>query len=467
MRLAILGAGGFRTPLVHDAVLGAASPDADGGPLVDEITLFDTDQARLQAMLAVLRQQSRRCDTPAVLRPTTSLDEAITGADVVFCAIRVGGTAARVADERVALSLGVLGQETTGPGGLSYGLRTVPVARHIAARTAELAPHAWIVNFTNPAGMITEAMLDVLGENDSGTGRPDRVIGICDSPVAMARRAGLAAGMDPDGLRLDYAGLNHLGWLQHLWSGDVDVLPGLMRDDAALESIEESALFGVDWLRTLGSLPNEYLHYYYDAPRAVADILAAGQTRGEFLRAQQEDFYRCLDAVPAPADPLAEWDRVRRERNATYLAETRAQGQSRAEQDVVGGGYESVAVALMAALTGRPAGADRPAELVLNVPNRGAIAGLDDRAVVEVPCTVGPDGARPVPVSALPGHALGLCQQVKAVERLVISAAVTGDQAAARAAFALHPLVRSVDLGGRLLAGYRAAIPQVAAVFDR
>src|SRR5690349_20051504 len=266
MRLVVLGGGGFRVPLVHGALLGDRTPDA--ARRVTQVVLHDTDGSRLEVVRRVLDAQAA-CATgpdappPPGVRATTDLDEALDGADFVFSAIRVGGLEGRTADERVALDLGVLGQETTGPGGLSFGLRTLPVARHVAERVRALAPDAWVINFTNPAGMVTEAMQQVLG---------DRVVGICDSPIALARRAAATLGVDPAGTRVDYVGLNHLGWLRGLHSDGRDVLPDLLADDRLLGSMEEAHLFGLDWLRTLGAVPNEYLYYYYFTRDAVASI---------------------------------------------------------------------------------------------------------------------------------------------------------------------------------------------------
>lgn len=456
MKLALLGGGGFRTPLVHGALL------ADDAPVrVDELRLFDVDADRLAVIARVLEHQAvqvrgNRSTTDRAPRviTTTDPDEALADVDMVFSAVRVGGARARVADERVALDLGVLGQETTGPGGLSFALRTIPVALDIARRTAELAPQAWVVNFTNPAGLITEAMQSVLG---------DRVIGICDSPIAMARRVAGAVGAQRSGLRLDYCGLNHLGWLQHLWvdkpgAGPRDLLPELFADDLALGSIEEAGLFGTEWLRTLGMLPNEYLHYYYFARESAAAIRSATATRGEYLRDQQAAFYR---AAGSASEPLQLWERTRRDRNATYMSEQRDEADQRSEDDIAGGGYEGVALRLMAALRG----AATPSQLVLNVRNGTTMPALPADAVIEVPCTVTPEGPAAVRVSPLPGHAGGLVQQVKSVEQLTILAAATGDARTAEAAFALHPLVDSVDVARRLLTGYRRRIPAVDAVF--
>lgn len=185
MRLSILGGGGFRVPLVYRALLD------DPTRSVSELTLYDTDPRRVAVISDVLAELARGRTQPVPVRVAETLDAALTGADFVFSAIRVGGTAGRIRDERIPLSEGVLGQETVGAGGVLYGLRTIPVALHVAERVAALAPGAWVINFTNPAGMVTEAMAQVLG---------DRVIGICDSPVGLVRRAARAAGADPTAL---------------------------------------------------------------------------------------------------------------------------------------------------------------------------------------------------------------------------------------------------------------------------
>ncbi|MDO5711827.1 MAG: 6-phospho-beta-glucosidase [Micrococcales bacterium] len=444
MQLTILGGGGFRVPLVYGALLTDRHEHR-----VDEVVLYDTDPGRLHAIARVLQEMAAGFEAPPRVRTTLDLDDAVTGAEFVFSAIRVGGLQGRTCDERVALDFGVLGQETTGPGGLAYGLRTVPVARHIAGRIAELAPHAWVINFTNPAGLITQAMQQVLGE---------RVVGICDSPIGLGRRAARALELDPDRTALDYVGLNHLGWLRGLRHDGRDVLPELLGDAALLEGIEEGRLFGADWIATIAALPNEYLYYYYFTREAIARIRGSAQTRGEFLLDQQEAFYAAVAADPDSA--LAIWRRTRAERDATYMKEARALDEARDAVDLEGGGYEGVALALMAAI----ARGERTA-MILNVRNGAAVQGLPAEAVVEVPCAV--DGAGPTPLATRPleGHMLGLLQQVKHVEVLTIRAATERDARVAVEAFALHPLVDSVDTARVLLAGYRERIPQVDALF--
>jgi 6-phospho-beta-glucosidase len=443
VRLTILGGGGFRVPLVYGALLG----DRREGR-VREVVLQDTDAGRLRAVSRVLAEQAADVpDAPAVTA-TTDLDEALRGADFVFSAIRVGGLEGRANDERVALAEGVLGQETVGAGGIAYGLRTVPVAVDIAHRIARLAPDAWVINFTNPAGLVTEAMSRALG---------DRVIGICDSPVGLGRRIARVLGVaNPAEAWIDYVGLNHLGWVRGLRVGGRDQLPRLLADPALLGSFEEGKLFGADWLRSLGAIPNEYLHYYYFNRETVRAYQEAERTRGAFLRDQQARFY--TEAADPAVSALAAWDRTRAEREATYMAENReAAGAGERDADDLSGGYEKVALALMRAIA-----RDERTTLILNVRNRSTLAVLDADAVIEVPCLVDAGGAHPVAVDPLPGHATGLVCSVKAVEREILTAAETGSRATAVKAFALHPLVDSVTVARRLVDGYTAVHPGLA-----
>lgn len=443
MRLTILGGGGFRVPLVYRALL------ADHGEgRVTHLTLHDLDASRLSVIARVLGDQAAGIPDAPDVTVTTDLDAALTKTDFVFSAIRVNGLDGRATDERVALAEGVIGQETVGAGGISYGLRTIPVMTEVARRVAALAPDAWVINFTNPAGMVTEAMSHHLG---------DRVIGICDSPVGLGRRVATALGLDPAQARFDYAGLNHLGWLRGVHVGGRDHLPRLFDDDAALTSFEEGRLFGADWLRSLGAVPNEYLHYYYFTRETVAAASRAPQTRGAFLREQQDGFYARLADAAEPA--FAAWDEARLEREVTYMAENRqavAAGE-RDSCDLESGGYERVALSLMRAIS-----RDERTTLILNVRNRGALAPLDADAVVEVPCHVDSNGPRPLAADPLPGHATGLVCAVKAVERDVIAAAAAGSRALAVRALATHPLVDSVTVAQRLLGAYQQHIPALA-----
>ncbi|MFF7926295.1 6-phospho-beta-glucosidase [Streptomyces mirabilis] len=442
MKLTILGGGGFRVPLVYGALLG---DHAEGR--VTHVVLHDVDAGRLTAVARVLAEQAKDLPDAPEVSFTTDLDDALRGADFIFSAIRVGGLEGRADDERVALAEGVLGQETVGAGGIAYGLRTVPVAVDIAQRVARLAPDAWVINFTNPAGLVTEAMSRHLG---------DRVIGICDSPVGLGRRIATVLGANPREAWIDYVGLNHLGWVRGLRVAGRDELPRLLADPELLGSFEEGKLFGVEWLQSLGAVPNEYLHYYYFNREAVRAYQQAEKTRGAFLRDQQEQFYAEMRRPDTAA--LSAWDRTRAEREATYMAENRdAAGAGERDADDLSGGYEKVALALMRAIA-----RDERTTLILNVRNRGTLGVLDTEAVIEVPCLVDANGAHPVAVDPLPDHASGLVCAVKAVEREVLSAAESGSRTTAVKAFALHPLVDSVNVARRLVEGYTSVHPGLA-----
>ncbi|MFC7581635.1 6-phospho-beta-glucosidase [Schaalia naturae] len=482
MKLVIVGGGGFRVPQIVEVLSQARTgTGSHPGLVVDEVCLHDVSTARLDTMRAVLRDLAFP-SSPRVTA-TTELRTALRGADFVFSAFRVGGTCGRVLDERVALAQGVLGQETVGAGGYAFAFRTIPAAMELARAVREVAPGAWVINFTNPAGIITQAMRTVLGE---------RVVGICDTPIGLVRRSSAALGLDPArisevpggpaggeggaGLDFDYVGLNHLGWLRSLTVDGSDRLPALIGDDSLLDHIEEARAIGVDWIRTLGMLPNEYLFYYYLNRESVARIREEAQTRGEFLDQQQGAFYREAAAAPERAGEL--WTATHDEREATYMAESRSEEEraGRREEDIAGGGYQQVALDLMTAIS-----TGTPARMILDVANSDAggagpdgagtgallIPQLREDAVVEVPCLVDADGVHPRRVGALSGPELGLVTSVKACEELVIEAAFTGRRELAWRALASHPLVDSVNVAKRVLDGYIQKNPDVGAVFER
>jgi 6-phospho-beta-glucosidase len=386
---------------------------------LDELVLHDIDSARIERIAAVLDGLADERGARLPYRATTDLDDALEGADHVFCAIRVGGLEGRVDDERVPLELGVLGQETTGPGGICFALRTIPAMMTLAEAIAERAPRAWLINFTNPAGMITEAVQQVLG---------NRAIGICDTPSSLCRRVASVLGRDPAELWFDYAGLNHLGWLLGVRGRGRELLPGLLEDDERLARFEEGRMFGAERLRELGMIPNEYLHYFYATAEAVRELRA--NPRGAFLLEQQRRFYARGD------DALAAWRAARDERERTYMAEAR-------ERDVDGdGGYESEAMAVVEAIE-----RNTRSVMILNTANRTSLPFLDASAVVEVPAVVGAAGPVALSTGELPAPARALVEQIKAVERTTIEAAITGSRSLAIEALALHPLVPSAEIG--------------------
>jgi 6-phospho-beta-glucosidase len=426
--MAVLGGGGFRVPMVYAGLLGRA--DRLG---VDELALWDAGAGRVRRMAAVCEGLARERGVRVPVREAGSLEDAVEGARFVLCAVRPGGLEARGRDERAALEAGLLGQETVGAAGILFALRSIPLVRSFAAVVGDRAPGAFLVNLTNPAGVVTEAAQDVLGE---------RALGVCDSPSALLDRVADALGRPRDRLRCDYAGLNHLGWLLRVRDDrGTDLLPGLLADRERLRSIEEGRLFEPEWLQDLGMLPNEYLYYYERTRTAIANLREAGATRGEALLAQQAGFFE--GPVEEPDAALATWRRVRAERERTYFAEAGAGIHDTPPSDE--GGYAGVALDAVEALAG-----GRPAVLVLDVANQRALPFLPERAVVEVPCLVDGAGVRPLTQPRLPAHARARVELLKEVDRLVLEAARTGDRSALRQAFALHPLCGDLDTAGEL-----------------
>jgi len=430
MKLAIVGGGGFRVPLVYGALLRRSA-----ALRFDEVVLHDVEEARLARIGAVLEGQAAESGKQLPFRATTVLEDAVEGADFVFSAIRPGRLEGRVVDESIPLGLGVLGQETTGPGGICFALRTIPAMVALAETIAERAPRAWLINFTNPAGMVTEAAQQVLGQ---------RAIGICDSPSGLCRRVARALGRPRDELTFDYFGLNHLGWLRAVRDGGEDLLPGLLADDERLASLEDGRLFGAEWLRTLGMIPNEYLYYFYFGAEAIEGMREA--PRGEYLLAQQAAFYA------GNGDALAAWRAARAERDASYMAEAGVQGGHADDE----GGYEAEAMAVVEAIA-----TNARAELIVNAANSSALPFLEARAVVEVPALVDRSGPRPLAVGDVPDHARALIETVKAVESATIQAALTGSSELAVEALGLHPLVPSVSTAREIFAAYRARLPEL------
>ena len=350
---------------------------------------------RLERIGAVLDGLAAEHGARLPFRTTTDLVDAVEGADFVFCAIRVGQLEGRVVDEDVPLGLGVLGQETTGPGGICFALRTIPVMVRLAETIAKHAPDAWLINFTNPAGMVTEAVQQVLG---------DRAVGICDSPSGLCRRVAAAVGRDPARavVRLLRAQPPRLAAAACATTAASALLDGLLEDDARLDGFEEGRLFGGEWLRSLGMIPNEYLYYFYYAADTVNAI------RGEPALARR---------VPARAAA-----RVLRPRRAAAGGRARrlARHPPRPRAHVHGRGAQrggrrvtSTRTTPTAATRARRwrcwrrSRSTRRAVLILNTANRSALPFLDERAVVEVPCVVGRAGPVPMAMGEVPAHARG------------------------------------------------------------
>jgi 6-phospho-beta-glucosidase len=426
MKIAIMGAAGVRTPLIVQAIqrrYGVGRLD------LTELALMDVDAERLDLIgtLTAPLEQSAGFHVTRTTDATVALDTA----DYVITTFRVGGIESRVVDERVPLAHGLLGQETVGPGGFAMAMRTIPVLLDYMALMRRLCPNAWLINFANPAGLLTEAIVRVA--------KWDRAVGICDSPRNLLIAA-TALGCPPTKVHLDYFGLNHLGWARSVIHDNRDVLPQFIELMRRSNQPWPGLPFDPEFISALGLLPNEYLYYYYHADQAVQYILKAGQSRGEQVAALNAKLFIDLRQLKAQGDlerMLAAYRAYLGERGGSYMVVETGRGQhdrSKPEDDE---GYAGVALDLIEALSSA-----QPKTMILNVPNRGAMSAMAHDDVVEIPALIAQSFIRPLAVGDVPDHCLGLIKQVKAFERLTIAAAVEGSYARAAAALTVHPLVR-------------------------
>lgn len=431
-KVALIGGGGVRTPLV---IFGVNESRRHLG--IDEMVLYDPDTERAAMMCRLGNAVIAREGGDLKLRVAARAEDAIDGSSFVLTAIRAGGMQAREADERIAIEHGYPGQETTGPGGFAMGLRNAAAAIGYGRLVVRLAPKAWMINFTNPAGMITQAVSHHTAA---------RVIGICDTPTELFHRIALVLGAGLDEVRCDYVGLNHLGWVRRVMLRGEDVMSRLLSDDELLRRLYQADLFDAEMLRSLKLLPTEYLYFYYSRRRALANQAAAHTTRGAELRSLNEELYQRL----ATAFSLGDEERALRvyvdylnQRSGSYMQlETRAGtafDKTTALTDDpfrVATGYHRIALDVMNGLR-----SEEPRRVVVNVRNHGAISDLEYEDVVETPCSISRQGVFPESAGRLPEEVRGLVTAVKAYERAAIEAAVSGSLECARKALLLYPAV--------------------------
>jgi 6-phospho-beta-glucosidase len=418
VKITVIGGGSTYTPELIEGFARRAAVLP-----VDELVLHDVAPERLEVVGGLARRILAKQDYPGRLVTTGSLEDAVDGAAAVLIQLRVGGQQARLVDETLPGKFGMLGQETTGPGGFAKGLRTVPVVLAIADVVRKLArPDAWIVDFTNPVGIVTRALLD----------DGHRALGLCNVAIGFQRRLAARFGVTPDRVRLDHAGLNHLSWIRRVLVDGVDRLPEMLGPDHIDELVAELDM-PAQLLRTIGAIPSYYLHYFYCTDRAIR-AQATGPQRAEEVLAIE---HQLLDMYADPA--LDHKPDLLEQRGGAY--------------------YSEAAAALVTSLLTGDGG-----HHYVDVRNNGAITGLPDDAVVEVPAMVDGTGAHPLAVAPLAPEFLGLVQAVTAYEVLTIEAARTGDRRVALRALLANPLVRQWEIAAPLLDAIleanRALLPQ-------
>jgi 6-phospho-beta-glucosidase len=409
LSISVIGGGSTYTPELME---GFIEKQADLG--LATVTLMDVNQDRLSVVGGLCKRMIRATGSPIKLVLSTEREQALEGADYVITQIRVGGNAQRVVDERIPLHFGVVGQETTGPGGFAKALRTIPVMLSIAADMERLCPQAWLINFTNPSGLITEALV-----RHSNV----RVIGLCNLPINTLHAVAGYLDEPPERVSLDYVGLNHLSWVKGVYLGGRDVTEAVLAKavEEARRGVRGLFPFSPEVIETLDMLPCYYLRYYYHHDQVLEEQKKAGRTRGEEVQEIEEKL------LARYADP--------------HLVSKPQELEKRG-----GALYSTAAVSLVAAIVG-----NKNEVHIVNCRNRSAIPDLPEGSVVEVPCLVGAGGAIPLTAGRLPAAIRGLIHSVKAYEELAVEAGVSGDRRAAVQALASHPLVPSFGMAEELL----------------
>jgi 6-phospho-beta-glucosidase len=418
MKVAVVGGGSTYTPELVDGVARLA-----GRAGVSELVLVDPDSARLDVVGPFSARIMRAAGHPAPVSWTTSLDEGLDGAGAVLLQLRIGGQAARQRDETWPLEYGCVGQETTGAGGFAKALRTVPVVLDIAERARRRAvAGAWIIDFTNPVGIVTRALLDA----------GHRAVGLCNVAIGFQRSFAALLGVDPAQVSLDHVGLNHLTWERAAMVNGTDRLPELLAAHGPEITEKTGQPGGV--LAELGVVPSYYLRYFYCHDAVVAEQRQQATRAEEVARLERE-------LLAMYADPALD-------RKPDLLGERG------------GAFYSEAAVALLVSLV-----TDRRDTQVVNVRNAGTLPFLPDEAVIEVPSVIGADGASPVPVAPLDPRLSGLVGHVSAYEELAVEAAVRGGRGRVADALLAHPLIGQYDLANqladRLITENRAFLPWV------
>ena len=389
---------------------------------IDELVLLDIDAERLAIVGGMAQRMLDQLDWVGRLTQTGDRDAAIDGADFVLIQLRVGGQATRLVDETLPPRFGVIGQETTGAGGFAKALRTVPVVLELAELAGRrAAPGAWIVDFTNPVGIVTQALLD----------RGHRAIGLCNVAINIQRTIAERLGVRADQVELEHVGLNHLSWERAARVDGVDRLPELLAADG--DWLADHVGMPVELVRALGAIPSYYLHYYYETAKVISDQ-RKGHTRAQDvidIEARLLELYRDQGLAEKPA-----------------LLATR------------GGAYYSEAAAQLIASLYDGAGDIQ----VVDMRNDGAVPDLPDSAVVEIPARIDRNGAHALPLAPLAPEMRGLVQAAKAYEELTVEAAISGDRRTALRALIANPLVGEWSIAEPLLTALleakRAHLPQ-------
>ncbi len=446
MKIAVIGGAGVRTVIFINGLLTRYKKLN-----IDKVVLYDIDREKQQIIGKLCSHVIQRKQEDLKLEIAETPVEAITGADYIVTTLRVGGDHSRVVDETIALEEGVIGQETTGVGGFSMAVRTIPVLLEYCELIRKYAPKAWIFNFTNPSGLVTQAL------RSSGY---DKIIGICDAPSSTKFRMAEKLGVEENDLYVEFFGLNHLSWISSVKKKGKEILSDLLMDDDFLNSIQEFSMFDPELLRSIGYLPNEYLYYFYHREKALENIVKSGNTRGKTIEAVNCQMMKELKDMDIEADTegaLQIFLYYMAIRENSYMSIETGSGK---KEEIIKGALEvpdgmGYAGVMLDCIEGLQSEEGR--SLVLSVENRGCMQGLSDEDVIEVTCKVSKKGIHPVPIGEVPEHAYLLIRLIKMYEKLTVEAVKTKSKEKAIQALTLHPLINSYSLAKRLVERYDKA----------
>lgn len=442
MKLTVIGGGGVRSMFLAKSIAQRAK-----ALNITELVFMDTDAEKLRIYGGLAAHVSRILNPELSFRLTTDAADAVADADYIITTIRVGGDHMRVRDERIALDLGILGQETTGAAGLSFAMRSVPaLAAYCELIRQKSKPTVKVFNFTNPAGVVSQALRD-LGY--------DFTYGICDAPSGMLHQFADLYGCTSEEITGECYGLNHLSFFRQILLNGRDIVPELIaRDDAYTRT--DMRFFKRDLLEHMGCILNEYLYYYYYREQAVENILHAGITRGETIERINREMTAELSKMDIENDfesCLKCYEFWYGQRENAYMAnETGVRRTEPWHFDLYAadaGGYAGVALRFIDIIE-----SNKPGSMILCIPNQGAIPGLADDDIIESTCDISREGCRPHPVTNPDPRALELIHRVKAYERLAAKAITQHDRTAAVDCLMLHPLVNSYSLASSLADAY-------------
>lgn len=447
MKISIIGGAGARVPLVTNGLLRFRSDLR-----VDELSLWDIDDERREIIARISRAQAARFGVDFKVTTPGSVEEALENSTFVISSIRVGGMRGRVLDETIALRHGTVGQETVGAGGFCLALRTIPPLLDYVRLVARLAPRAWLLNFTNPVGIVSQALIQ------SGLG--ERVIGICDTPREQFEMLAHSLGVPLEKAFFDYFGLNHLGWVRRVVVDGHDRMKELLESPEKMSHTYRMPLFEAEFLKELGLFPTEYLYYYYRTKHACEHTSAGNTTRGQLIQSLEDDLMKSVADRPNDQRHIAEaYDTYLARRNASYMSvetgeEVSAERLEQARKDLYSqaAGYDRIAIDVMRSIE-----SDRKTVMPVDVVNNGSIEELEDADSVEVPCVIDANGPHPLATGKPPESIRRLLFQVKRYERQTARAALTGSAAAAEDALTSNPLIKRRDKARMILDEYRSA----------